>query len=212
MRDPLTRSRERSAPPRCAGRKPLDSSDGPPKDSGSARAGTAKSPREVQSRDGDIERWHRHRVQRIQGGPWRGAKPRRATGRRRRQRQRSTTDSSGEQSLEVEAPPTSVDARQNDEEARAAETRYGSRRGESSEGCEPRSRGGSGSSDAPRGARMTPTRNGPNPMIGCRVQQTCEVRAEETVEAGRNGKGGTSERLATSSRRTGNRPGVDARA
>jgi hypothetical protein len=29
-------------------------------------------------------------------------------------------------------------------------------------------------------------------MIGCRVQQTCRGRAEEAVEAGRNGKGGTS--------------------
>jgi hypothetical protein len=34
-------------------------------------------------------------------------------------------------------------------------------------------------------------------MIGCRAQQTCRGRAEEAVEAGRNGKDGTSTRLAS---------------
>jgi hypothetical protein len=68
-----------------------------------------------------------------------------------------------------------------------------------------------GSLVLPRGGAGDVIRNGPNPMIGCRVQQTCGGRAEETVEAGRNGKDGTSTRLASSGRRVGDHPGVDAR-
>jgi len=101
--------------------------------------------------------------------------------------------------------------RSNDERARAAVTRYGCGRGESSEGCEARSRGGWRLLVLPQGRVSGGARNGPNPMIGCRVQQTCRGRAEKTVEAGRNGKDGTSTRLASSGRRTGNRLGVDAR-
>jgi hypothetical protein len=64
---------------------------------------------------------------------------------------------------------------------------------------------------SPRGGTSYEARNEPNPMIGCRVQQTCEGRAEEAAEAGRNGKGGTSTRLASSGRWMGDHPGVDAR-
>jgi hypothetical protein len=63
----------------------------------------------------------------------------------------------------------------------------------------------------PQGCVSDKAQNEPNPMIGCRVQQTCEDRAEKTVEAGRNGRGGTSTRLASSGRWVGNHPGVDAR-
>jgi hypothetical protein len=51
-----------------------------------------------------------------------------------------------------------------------------------------------------------------NPMVGCRVQQTCKVprtsllatrpAAEETVEAGRNGKDGTPRVVADPGTRT----------
>jgi hypothetical protein len=63
----------------------------------------------------------------------------------------------------------------------------------------------------PQGGAGCCARNEPNPMIGCRVQQTCRDRAEEAAEAGRNGKGGTSTRLASSGRWVGDHPGVDAR-
>jgi hypothetical protein len=33
--------------------------------------------------------------------------------------------------------------------------------------------------------------NQANPMVGCRVQQTCTAHAEQAVEVVRNGKGGT---------------------
>jgi hypothetical protein len=68
--------------------------------------------------------------------------------------------------------------RSNGERARAAVTRYGCSRGESSEGCEARSRGGLRSFVSPRGGPGGGARNGPNPMIGCRAQQTCDGRAE----------------------------------
>jgi hypothetical protein len=70
----------------------------------------------------------------------------------------AATDSSAEKSPEVagarrRAPtaPESSGVGQNSERARAAVTRYGGRRGESSEGCEARFRGGAGESATPRG-------------------------------------------------------------
>jgi len=62
--------------------------------------------------------------------------------------------------------------------------------------------------------------NAVNPTIGCGMQQARSARAEKTVEAGRNGKGGTSPEVANPGRRrpragacTGwRKSGVDARS
>jgi hypothetical protein len=59
-----------------------------------------------------------------------------------------------------------------------------------------------------------------NPMVGCRMQQACGVRAEKTVEVGWNDKDGTSLAVAAPgrrvretrrTRRVPRNPGVDAR-
>jgi len=46
-----------------------------------------------------------------------------------------------------------------------------------------------------------PIQNGANPMVGCRMRQACGVRAEKTVEVGRNDKDGTYREVAIPGRR-----------
>jgi len=53
----------------------------------------------------------------------------------------------------------------------------------------------------PRGVGDTEGGNAVNPMVGCRMQQACGARAEETVEVGWNDKDGTSLAVAAPGRR-----------
>jgi hypothetical protein len=48
--------------------------------------------------------------------------------------------------------------------------------------------------------------NQANPMVGCRVQQTCAACAEQTAEVVRNGKGGRSPGVASRGRRLATKP------
>jgi hypothetical protein len=48
--------------------------------------------------------------------------------------------------------------------------------------------------------------NQANPMVGCRVQQTCTACVEQAVEAVRNGTGGTSPGVASRGRRLARKP------